>query len=187
MNLPLMFKKLILTLKIIIFCLLLQLRNSQICGKKNPSQTSDCSYSSYDDQACCYINYNGTIRGCLFVPQNSTFITPYITSLNFGLDELFSIKIDCGKNEEEKENRLCGSNPKEEDDCFFKSNSTYDCCFFQTPVNEKFCLWNPVKLRKNSNIFGINITCFKADLKGFFLVESNLILLLFSLFVIFIA
>jgi len=168
----------------IYFCLL-KLNLSQICGNKNPSNTSDCSYSSYENQACCFINYNETILGCLFVPQNSTFITPYITSLNFGLDELFSIKIDCGK-DEEKEKRLCRSNPNVQEDCFLLSNSTYDCCFFQTPSKEKFCLWNPVKQRKNSNNFGTKITCY-LDSKGFFIDKSriNIILLVCILFLLF--
>lgn len=174
---------LIKTILIIQICLnLIHLRNSQICGLKNPVNTSDCSYSSYEDQACCFINYNETIRGCLFVPQNSTFITPYIKSLNFGLDELFSIKIDCGK-DEEKAKRLCRSSPKVEDDCFILSNSTYDCCYFETPTKEKFCLWNPVKQRKNSNIFGTNIKCFQEE-KGFFIANYNSNFLLFCLFIL---
>lgn len=163
---------------------LIHLSNGQICGNKEPLNTSDCSFSSYEDQACCFINYNETIRGCLFVPQNSTFITPYITSLNFGLDNLFSIKIDCGKDEQKAE-RLCRSNPKIEEDCFMLSNSTHDCCYFQTPRKETFCLWNPVKQRKNSNIFGTNIKCFR-DAKGLFIARFNIKYVLFTLFILFI-
>lgn len=183
MNFPLT-KKIIKIITIKILISLIGLSKSQICGDKNPSNTSDCTYSSYEDQACCFINYNETISGCLFVPHNSTFITPYITSLNFGLDELFSIKIDCGKNEE-KEKRLCGYNPNIEEDCFVKGNSTFDCCFFQTPNKEKFCLWNPVGQRKNSNIFGTNITCF-VDLQGFFIWKANVGLFMLCLFLLFI-
>lgn len=163
---------------------LIPISNGQICGNKQPLKTSDCSHSSYEDQACCFINYNETIRGCLFVPQNSTFITPYITSLNFGLEELFSIKIDCGK-DEQKAKRQCRTSPNMEDDCFLLSNSTHDCCYFQTPNKEKFCLWNSFKQRKNSNIFGLNIKCFK-DANGLFIGTLNLKYLLITLFILFI-
>lgn len=151
---------------------LLKLKLSQICGKKKPLNTTDCTYNSYQDQACCFINYNETIFGCLFVPQNSTFITPYITSLNFGMDELFSIKIDCGK-DDEKQKRICKYNPITEDDCFELSNTNDDCCFFQTAKKEKFCLWNSVKQRKNSIIFGTNITCYRGS-SGYFLENKTL-------------
>jgi len=152
--------------------------NSQICGHKKPNNFTDCIYDSYEDQACCFIDYNNTEitnntididknitnsnnksqKGCLFIPHNSTFITPYINYLDFGLSYLFHISIDCGKNEE-KDKRICKNNPIIKNDCFEKSNSTHDCCYFQSP-NKSICLWNDVKSRKNSIIFGTNITCY---------------------------
>ena len=113
---------------------------SQICGKKEPKNITDCIENSYEDQACCFITYNQTVYGCLFVPQNSTFITQYINSIDFGLDQLFTIKIDCGK-DQEKDKRICARNPSNKFDCFQNTNSTYDCCFFQTP-DQDLCLWN---------------------------------------------
>ncbi len=152
---------------------------SQICGEKNPKIITDCTYDSYVDQACCLIDYNNTNinneltnadtnlmelnnkaqKGCLFIPQNSTFITPFINYLDFGLNYLFHITIDCGKNED-KVKRVCEINPIVKEDCFYKSNSTHDCCYFQTP-NKTICLWNNVLFRKNSHIFGTNISCFE--------------------------
>ena len=123
---------------------------TQICGNKDPKNLTDCNYDSYEDQACCFLIYNKTIEGCLFIPQNSTFITPYVKLIDFGLDNLFSIDIDCGKNEE-KNKRLCGDHPKNATECLMNSNVTHDCCFFQTPA-ENHCLWNDRESRKNSDI-----------------------------------
>lgn len=141
---------------IISLILITKKHNNQICGAKKPQNLTDCNFDSYEDQACCLINYNNTNTGCLFVPQNSTFITPYINLIDFGLSSLFYININCGKNEEI--NRLCGESPKNLESCIVNNNSTHDCCLFQTP-EKNFCLWNDKQFRKNSQIFGTNITC----------------------------
>jgi len=158
--------KLINLLKIEVILNLIELFVFQICGTKDPTNITDCIYSSYEEQACCFINYNKTKTGCLFVPQNSTFITPYINYLDFGLDSLFSIKIECGK-EKEKDIRICGKNPKFIDDCLVHSNTTHDCCMFHTSI-ESYCLWNSKDYRKNTAIFGTNITCYE-ELSGIYI------------------
>lgn len=171
-----------LLLLITIFCILL-VTKTQVCGPSNPVTTDDCTGYSDDKENCCLTvlsYYNETAFVCLFIQKNQTAITPYITSLDLGMNNgsLVNVNIDCG-NKIDGSNLFssCGDNPTTFEDCNKNSTATTTCCYLESPDNKTACIRTSVVSTGNSSYFGVNVVC---DSKS--IIPNYLVLILYIVY-----
>lgn len=167
---------------IFLLCIFFEKIKTQTCGSKNPENFTVCNMHSNTDSLCCYaevslLNENNTM--CILVPRSQSFITPYITALDVGMDKNYiKMKIDCG-NVTRALNQaysLCKPEPpKNPEDCFAHSQSNSSCCYIESPDGNKVCLFNDGVYDDDDTYFGTRIYC-----AGSFIKNKILIVLLYS-------
>lgn len=172
--------------EIVIFIVILQIYNfeyiiTQICGIKNPSNINDClnDTESSSDDTCCFakigdfnITANITIKNstvCVLINKNNTFMAPFITQMNLGIDGRYlTTYINCGNQTytNPRAFETCGrSVPKSVSDCSLYSVNNNTCCYMASPDGTSTCLQNKGIINGNKTIYGVSIICQSAWLK----------------------
>lgn len=177
-------------LKLIIFYNLINFILNQVCGPSNPENATYCFNSSYVDNSCCFTsvtyNLNSAVNDstvllnydaqyCLLVPNNITFITPFITNLDFGLPSKVQVSIKCLQPSNYNPNDYeCGKpDPQTLSDCSVSDiENQKTCCLFKNGNNKK-CILNNGTSSDNLLIFGVSLEC-KAQYNSI----NNLLLLI---------
>jgi hypothetical protein len=169
------FKNEIFLLAVILLIFNVEYILSQICGLKNPSNLNDCitDRSNGSSDTCCFarvgdfnITSNITIKNstvCVLINKNHTFMTPYITQMNLGIDGRYlTTYINCG-NETYTNPRAfetCGpTSPQKISDCGMYSVNNNTCCYMASPDGTSTCLLNKGIINGNKTIYGVSIIC----------------------------
>jgi hypothetical protein len=169
---------------------------TQICGIKNPSNINDClnDTESNSDDTCCFakvgdfnITANITIKNstvCILINKNNTFMAPFITQMNLGIDGRYiTTYINCG-NQTYTNSRAfetCGpSLPQSLSDCSLYSVNNNTCCYMASPDGTSTCLLNKGKINGNKTIYGVSIICQSVWLK----INMILYIIIFSIFIL---
>lgn len=162
------------------YFLLIFFITSQKCGPETPSNKNDCLETSNNNykNICCFASVSsinklsketlGTKNICMLIPKDKTFIAPYLTEMDLGIqNENLKMNVDCGDTIQiDKTFPKCGpEDPKNFKECNDSSTSKSSCCYFRSPDGKATCLMNPDILKQNKTMYGIMITCSKEFVK----------------------